>query len=41
MTPSGDKLTPRKWAEQLDLAYAPALVFFDERGEIGAETATG
>jgi len=32
-TPDGRRLSPRQWAEQLDLAYAPSLVFFDERGK--------
>lgn len=33
ITPAGRQLSPRQWAEQLDLAYAPALVFFDEGGK--------
>ncbi|GJL82306.1 MAG: hypothetical protein DHS20C01_19400 [marine bacterium B5-7] len=32
LTPTGDRLTARQWAEQLDISYAPTLVFFDERG---------
>ena len=31
--PSGERLSPKQWAERLELAYAPALVFFDERGQ--------
>lgn len=30
--PTGERLSAKQWAERLDLAYAPALVFFDERG---------
>lgn len=33
VTPSGIRLSPKQWAEQLEVAYAPALVFFDERGQ--------
>lgn len=33
VTPDGKRLSPKQWADQLDLAYAPALVFFDERGK--------
>jgi thioredoxin-related protein len=33
VTPSGERLSPRQWAARLDVAYAPALVFFDERGQ--------
>lgn len=33
VTPSGERLTLRQWAERLNVAYAPALVFFDERGQ--------
>ena len=32
LTPKGRKLTPRAWADQLQLIHAPALVFFDETG---------
>jgi thioredoxin-related protein len=32
VTPSGERLTAKRWAEKIDAAYAPALVFFDERG---------
>jgi thioredoxin-related protein len=31
--PTGERLSPKQWAERLDAAYAPALVFFDERGK--------
>jgi thioredoxin-related protein len=33
VTPSGERLTAREWAEKLGVVYAPALVFFDERGK--------
>lgn len=33
VTPSGERLTARQWAERLNVAYAPALLFFDERGQ--------
>lgn len=32
LTPTGQKLTSREWAEQLQLDYAPTLIFFDEKG---------
>jgi hypothetical protein len=32
VTPVGERLSPRQWAEKIDVACAPALVFFDERG---------
>lgn len=32
LTPDGQRLTANQWAKQLGLFYAPALVFFDERG---------
>ena len=32
VTPGGEKTTPRAWADELDLAYYPAFVFFDESG---------
>jgi len=32
VTPSGERTTARKWAEELGLFYAPAIVFFDEKG---------
>lgn len=31
-TPDGQKLTARRWADQLGLIYAPTLIFFDEGG---------
>ncbi len=33
VTPSGTRTTARAWAEQLDLFYAPSLLFFDEQGK--------
>ncbi|MBK1673521.1 thioredoxin [Ectothiorhodospira shaposhnikovii] len=33
VTPDGRRLTARQWAEEMDLFYAPTLVFFDELGE--------
>lgn len=33
ITPDGKKTTAREWARQLDLSFAPTLVFFDERGK--------
>ena len=32
VTPSGEKTTAREWAKQLDIKYAPSLVFFDAEG---------
>jgi thioredoxin-related protein len=32
LTPAGQKTTARQWAEQLQLNYAPTLIFFDEKG---------
>lgn len=32
-TPSGAKTTARQWAKQLDIKYAPTLVFFDDQGK--------
>lgn len=32
LTPKGQRLTPRGWADQLQLIHAPALLFFDETG---------
>jgi thioredoxin-related protein len=34
VTPSGDKTTARKWADQLNIAYAPSVVLFDGGKEI-------
>lgn len=33
ITPTGERLTPKQWAEKLEISYAPALLFFDERGK--------
>jgi thioredoxin-related protein len=33
ITPSGERTTARRWAEDLGLYYAPAVIFFDERGD--------
>ncbi len=33
ITPGGEKLTARKWAEQLGLYYSPTIIFFDEAGK--------
>ena len=33
ITPSGERLTAKKWAKQLNIFYSPTLVFFDERGK--------
>ena len=33
ITPSGERTTARRWAEDLQLFYAPTLVFFDEGGQ--------
>lgn len=32
ITPEGKRKTAESWAEEMDLFYAPTLVFFDERG---------
>lgn len=32
ITPSGERTTARRWASDLGLFYAPAIVFFDEQG---------
>jgi thioredoxin-related protein len=32
ITPSGERTTARKWAEQLGLFYTPTLIFFDTDG---------
>lgn len=32
VTPAGERITARKWAEKLGLFYAPSVVFFDEKG---------
>ena len=33
LTPDAQRLTAEQWARQLGLFYAPALLFFDERGK--------
>ncbi len=33
VTPSGERTTARRWADELGLFYTPTLVFFDEQGE--------
>jgi len=33
ITPSGERTTAMQWAAELDLFYAPTLVFFDESGQ--------
>lgn len=33
LTPEGERLTARQWAERLGIFYAPTLVFFDEGGQ--------
>ena len=33
ITPDGQKLTAKQWAQQLDLFYAPTLIAFDENGK--------
>jgi thioredoxin-related protein len=32
ITPSGERLTARQWAEKLGLFYTPTLIFFDQQG---------
>jgi len=32
ITPSGEKTTAKEWANELDLFYAPSIVFFDPQG---------
>ncbi len=32
ITPNGQRLTAKQWADQLNLFYAPTLIAFDERG---------
>jgi thioredoxin-related protein len=32
LTPNGEKLSAKQWAEKLGIFYAPTLVFFDEQG---------
>jgi len=33
ITPGGLKTTSKKWAEQLNLTFAPSLIFFDKKGK--------
>jgi thioredoxin-related protein len=33
VTPSGQRTTARRWADELGLFYTPTLLFFDEQGE--------
>ncbi len=33
VTPSGQRTSARRWADQLGLFYTPTLLFFDEQGE--------
>lgn len=33
MTPNGEKISARKWAEKLGIHYMPTTVFFNERGD--------
>lgn len=33
LTPGGQRTNPEEWAEELDIHWAPTLVFFDEHGE--------
>jgi len=33
ITPSGQRTTAKKWADQLGLFYTPTLIFFDEKGK--------
>ena len=30
--PNGEQTTAREWAKELEIFYAPSIVFFDERG---------
>jgi len=32
ITPKGKKTTAKKWAEELNLTFAPSLLFFDDKG---------
>jgi thioredoxin-related protein len=32
IAPDGTQVTPRQWVDKLELAYEPALVFFDGQG---------
>ena len=33
LTPDGEKLSTKKWAEQLNINYSPTILFFDEKGK--------
>lgn len=33
LTPDGQRTNPREWAAELDVHWAPTLIFFDEAGE--------
>jgi thioredoxin-related protein len=33
ITPSGQRTTARRWADELGLFYTPTLIFFDQRGQ--------
>jgi len=33
LTPNGERLTAREWGEQLDIHWAPTILFFDENGQ--------
>ena len=33
LTPDGQRTNPRDWAAELDVHWAPTLIFFDEQGE--------
>jgi len=33
VTPSGQHLTEKTWADKLELSYAPTLIFYDEQGK--------
>lgn len=33
ITPSGDTTTSKAWAEQLNISFAPAIIFFDNKGK--------
>jgi thioredoxin-related protein len=32
-TPAGEQVTPREWAKELDIKFAPSLVFFNKQGK--------
>jgi thioredoxin-related protein len=33
ITPTGEKITAKQWAEKLSLFYTPTIIFFDEHGK--------